>query len=350
MPAARRLTRLTLAVPLIAAALGGCAQKQQAGSAHADVVLLSANKAPFSEQMADGFRFGAGQVPGVTARTISPDIVDAVQQMKMLRQEVQAGTTNISVSMPSAQTNDDALEQAAKKGAHLAAVDSPPMPGSPVKLYIGNDNDSLGRLLADTVADELGPAATGKIVLGNPLNGQTELDARAFGFRERIRERLPKVRVLGPLDTSDRPGAAASIWARIIKSNPDAISFVSVGANAARLAKLHEQTHAKWLAASFDVEPDALPAVRSGELVLVDPEHFLKGAVAGKLQAEQAVKQTELPEGWVTIPGLAVTRKNIAEISARDATAESRQAWYATKIDEILGADGPTLRPLESVQ
>jgi ribose transport system substrate-binding protein len=343
--------RFGLAAVLMTAALTGCSQNAPGGSERSEVVLMNSSvKAPFAVQIAEGFRYGVGQVSGVTARVVATDSVDPVQQMKLVEQEVRAGTTSLSMSTPSGETNDDPIGEAAEKGVHLAAVDSPPMPGSPVKLYIGNDNDSLGRLLADTVADQLGPTTTGKIVLGNPRNGLAVLDARAFGFRQRMRERLPKVRVIGPLDTSDRSGAADSIWAGIAKSNPDAIAFVSVGANATRLVKLRDKLHASWLAASFDVESEALPAVRRGELVMVDPEHFLKGAVAGKLQAQRVGKETELPEGWLPIPGLAVTRKNIDEISAREATAQSRQTWYAGKLDELLGPGTRTLRPLDSVQ
>jgi ribose transport system substrate-binding protein len=351
MAAARRSMRFGLAAVLMAAALVGCSQDRPAGGKQAEVVLINSSvKAPFAVQMAEGFRYGAGQVAGVTARVAATDSVDPVEQMKLVEQEVRAGTTSLSMSTPSGETNDDPIGEAAEKGVHLAAVDSPPMPGSPVKLYIGNDNDNLGRLLADTVADQLGPTTTGKIVLGNPRNGLPVLDARAFGFRQQMRQRLPNVRVIGPLDTSDRSGAADSIWDGIAKSNADAVAFVSVGANAARLVKLRDKMHAKWLAGSFDVEAEALPAVRRGELVLVDPEHFLKGAVAGKLQAQRIGAETGLPEGWLPIPGLAVTRKNIDEISARDATAESRQAWYAGKLDTLLGSGSPTLRPLDSAQ
>ena len=313
-------------------------------------MLTSATKATYAEQMAAGFRFGAGTVAGVTVRVGGPQTSNPAEQMNLLRQEVQAGTKSISLSMPLGETSDDPIAAAAQKGARLVAVDTPPPPGSPIKLFIGNDNDGLGRLLADTVADRLGPTAAGKIILGSPRNGLAQLDARGFGFRERMRERLPKVRVVGPLDTSDRPDAADSLWTAVIKANPAAIAFVSVGANGALLAKMREKLHAGWLAGSFDVEPDALPAVRRGDLVLVDPEHFLKGAVAGQLQAQSIGKQTALPEGWLPIPGLAVTRANVDAIIAREATDQSRQDWYASKLTEFLGANGPKPRPLESVQ
>jgi ribose transport system substrate-binding protein len=341
-----------LAAGLVAAALAGCANDDQAaGGKSADVLFLGSGlQAPFTVQIADGFKYGAGQVPGVTARVAAPQTIDPVEQMKLFQQEVTAGAKTISLSMPFGEQTDDPVTAAAQKGVQLIAVDTPPLPGSPVKLYVGNDNDSLGRLLADTVADRLGPTATGKIVLGSPRNGLAQLDARALGFRDRLRERLPKVRVLGPLDTADRASAAGSLWATVLKSNPGALSYVSVGANGGLLTQLRAKMHGTWLAASFDVEPEALAAVKRGELVLVDPEHFLKGAATGKIQAGQASAGTALPEGWLSIPGLAVTSKNVDEITARDASAESRQAWYKTKLDEMLADNGPKLRPLEEAK
>jgi ribose transport system substrate-binding protein len=342
-----------IAAGIVAVALAaGCAQNQQAGSAaHPEVVFLaSARKVPFAVQAVDGFKYGAGQVAGVSARVVAPESIDPVGQMNLFQQEVTAGTKSISLAIPFGEQSDDPVSAAAEKGVQIIAVDTPPLPGSPVKLYVGNDNDSLGRLLADTVADRLGPGTTGRIVLGSPRNGLAQLDFRALGFRERMNERLPKVRIVGPLDVSDRSTAADTLWAGLIRSNPGAAAYVSVGANGALLAGLRTRLHASWLAASFDVEAEALPAVQRGELVLVDPEHFLKGAVTGKLQAEQAARGTALPEGWLAVPGLAVTRANVAEITARDATEQSRQAWYQSRLDELLGKNGPQMRPLEQAQ
>src|SRR4051794_18472246 len=149
------------------ATLAGCGTSRQAGSGGGtEVVFLGSGvNAPFTIQMAEGFKYGVSLVAGVTARVTAPSSIDAVQQMKIFQQEVTAGTRSISLTMPFGEQSDDPIEAAARNGIQLVAVDPPPLPGSPVKLYVGNDNESLGRLLADTVADRLGAAATGKIVV-----------------------------------------------------------------------------------------------------------------------------------------------------------------------------------------
>jgi ribose transport system substrate-binding protein len=347
---AHRLVRSVLAVGLLAATLTACANsEEQAGSGQQrEVLYMPAGKSlPFMAQMATGFEFGVGQVPGATGKVIGPEQMDPVAQMKMLQEQVAQGAASISLSVSFATLNDDPIGEAAAKNVQLVAVDTPPLPGSPIKLYVGNDNYALGKLLADTLADQLPAGAAGKVVLGSPRNGVPQLDARALGFRERLRERVPKARVVGPLDTDERPDAAAIMWQSITKAQKDAIAFASVGASARILADLRQKQNAKWLAASFDVEPKALEAVKRGELVIVSPEHFLKGAAAGKIQAQYVGGPAELPGGWVLIPGMAVTKKNVDEIISRDASPESQKAYYSARLDEIVGKNGPSLRPLE---
>ena len=77
--------------------------------------------------------------------------------------------------------------------------------------------------------------------------------------------------------------------------------------------------------------------MRSHDLVLVSPEHFLKGALAGRLQARTAKGEGDLPTGWVYVPGLAVTPRNVDAVSARQASAESRRAALMPQVDRIFG-------------
>jgi ribose transport system substrate-binding protein len=349
---ARRWSRATLAVGVLVATLTGCASKdEEAASGPQEVVFLSSGTAgPFYTQIADGFRFGAGQVAGITAEVAGPKAMDPVQQMKILQELVAKGVPSISMSMPFSELSTDAVADAAKKGVRLIAVDTPPLPGSPVELFIGNDNERLGKLLADTVADQVGLTASGKVVLGSPRNGVPQLDARVLGFREQLRERLPKLHVIGPLDTAEIPAAAAANWADVTEANKDAVAFVSVGANAALLAGLRAKQKAKWLAASFDIDPAALAAVKQGGLVIVSPEQYLKGTVTGWLQAQYLGREEKMPAGWLEIPGVAITPKNVDEYIARDATTESRSTWYAAHLNQMIGKGSPHLRPLSDAQ
>src|SRR5262249_21766430 len=143
----------------------------------------------------------------------------------------------------------------------------------------------LGRRLADAVGDRLPATAAGDVILGTPRAGVPLLDARALGFQQEMKKIRPKLHVIGPLDTGDRPGTTGTAWRRLIALNHHALAIASVGADGALLAGLRHSSHGSWLAAAFDIDAASLTAVKQGDLVLISPEHFLKGAVAGRLQA-----------------------------------------------------------------
>jgi ribose transport system substrate-binding protein len=232
------------------------------------------------------------------------------------------------------------LAQAARSGVPLVAVDSPPAPNAQVGLYIGNDNIELGRLLADQIIAELPKGTTsGTIVLGNTSPGSFVLDSRIAGMQAEFRERLPGVTVRGPFDTKRDVEANRAAWASLTRATPDALAFAGTGdADAMSLAALHEKEDADWTAGAFDLEPQALVAVKRGDLTVVSPEHYLKGVMAGRLLAERAKSGTPLPQGWIKTPGLGVTRANIDEIIARQASPAAKQAWFAAQADRLLAS------------
>jgi ribose transport system substrate-binding protein len=238
------------------------------------------------------------------------------------------------------------LADAVSQGIPLVAVDSPPPSGSQVGLYIGNDNVQLGRMLADEVVEEL-PAATnsGTVVIGTTSPGAYVLEQRVAGLRAELRERLPGVTVQGPFPTGRSPEENRGNWAALVRRTPDALAFFGTGdADAMSLAALHEETNASWAAGAFDLEPAALLAVKQGDLVVVSPEHYLKGVLAGRLLAQRAKNGTPLPQGWIRTPGMLVTRANIDEVIARQADPAAKAQYFARQADGLLA--NPVLEQL----
>ncbi len=177
------------------------------------------------------------------------------------------------------------MAAAVERGIPLIMVDNPPLLGSGVKLFIGNDNTALGRMLADQVIAELPPDAAGDIVLGTTSPGTEVLDWRAEGIMAEFKKRLPKVRVLGPFDTKQEVAANLAAWKLLVKANPDALAFLGTGdADGWNLAAIRQQEKADWLAGAFDLDPRSLRAVADGDLLLISPEHYApvrSRAVAG---------------------------------------------------------------------
>src|SRR6185437_202715 len=187
------------------------------------------------------------------------------------------------------------------------------------------------------------------IVIGTTAPGVPVLDRRVDGMRDRLHQRLPAVSVVGQFDTKQEVASNLAAWKLLARANPDALAFLGTGdADGWHLAEIRRSTHAKWLAGAFDLDPRSLQAVKDGDLLLVSPEHYLKGAIAGRLQAEHAKTGKALPKGWIYTPGLAVTPANIDEIIARQASPASKQAWFMPKAKEILDHESAYLRPLSA--
>jgi ribose transport system substrate-binding protein len=303
--------------------------------------VLATTKLSFAVAMADGFRAGVSRVGGVTADVVGPEIVDGAQQLQMLQQAQKTATGGISVFTLTPDVLSPAMADAVEADIPVIAVDNPPMTTTGVKLFVGNDNYELGRSLAREVIAKLPAGATGKVVIGNNAPGVKVLDRRAKGMRDEFTGKLPGVEVLGPFDTKQEVAANLAAWKTLTTANKDAIAFLGTGdADGWNLAAIRRERKATWVAGAFDLDPKALEAVKAGELVLVSPEHFLKGEVAGRLQATHARSGDPLPKGWLYIPGLAVNSRNIDAVRARQQSAESIAKAVSGQVDTILTDPG----------
>jgi ribose transport system substrate-binding protein len=90
-----------------------------------------------------------------------------------------------------------------------------------------------------------------------------------------------------------------------------------------------------------------MAGVKDGQLFAVmSPEHFLKGAIAGRLQAQRAKGELDLPEGWIYTPGLLITSANVGQIIRRQASITTRADWFRSQVTAILKDKKTYLRPL----
>jgi ribose transport system substrate-binding protein len=202
-------------------------------------------------------------------------------------------------------------------------------------------------MLAGLAADRLPASAAGSVVLGTSVPGAPGLDLRVAGMRDELRRLRPRLRVLGPFDTKQDPAANRDAWRVLVDANPGALAFLGSGdADAYNLAEIRVRTHGAWVAGGFSLDRRALFAVRSGSLVLVSPEPFLQGMVAGMLEADYAKYGSPLPRGWIVTPGLPITEANVNEIMARQESLGNRTSWFRQTVDAIVEGPGAYLRPL----
>jgi ribose transport system substrate-binding protein len=300
-------------------------------------------------EMMDGFRTGVDDVGGVKQVVVGPPTVDGPREVQLFKSLPKGDRDGVSVFTLSPELFADPLSSAVQAGVPVIAVDNPPGPGMHVSLFIGNDNYQLGQMLADLAIAKLPPHATGKVIIGTSTPGVQVLDLRAKGIRDELNKKLPGVTVLGPFDTKQDVVANKASWQVLVESNPTALAFLGTGdADGWNLAAIRKTMHGTWVAGAYDLDPRSLQAVKDGDLVLVSPEHFMKGALAGRIQADHAKNGTALPKGWILTPGLAVTSANIDEIVRRQASVPARQAWFAPQVNDMLKHLSSHIRPLPS--
>lgn len=328
-------------------ALAACAAPSS-HTAPPSIALLVANiDRDFSRETAEGFTAGA-QTHGVQVDVVGPPIVDGPREVQMFQQLVARHTSGISLFTLQPDLFVDPLTQATGAGTVVIAVDNPAPAGAGVSLLIANDNVALGRMLADQVIAELPAQAHGTVVVGTSAPGASVLDERADGIRREFADRMPGIRVFGPFDSKSEVSANLAAWRTLVAVQPDALAFMGTeDADGWNLATVRRETGGKWLAGAFDLDPRALAAVKSHDLVLVSPEHYLEGALAGRLQARAALGDGTLPTGWLYVPGLAVSPANVDAVIARQASAQSKCVALLGQADRILDDISADLRPLD---
>lgn len=340
----------TAVLVLLLAGPVACTEQKDADNRSPRVGFVVANKQlNFSQEMSLGFLSGVDRVGGVAHQVDGPNIVDGPRQLAIFSDMLTTAGAGIAVSSLTPDLFTGPMAEAAGDGVPVVAVDSPVLPSARVELFIGNDSYELGRLLARKVIEKLAPDATGKIVVGTSSPGVTVLDRRAKGIRDEITQKLPGVTVFGPFDTKQAVEANREAWETLVEVNSSALAFIGTGdADGWNLAAIRREKGGTWLAGGFDIDSKSLAAVKAGDLVLVSPENFVKGAVAGRLLAEHAKAGRTLPKGWLYVPGLAIDRANVDTVLARQATISTRAEGLAVQIDKVL-TDPAHLRPMADV-
>lgn len=347
----RSLRRWVWMAGVVALTAGGCAAPADSARPPVLAVIVPNVNLNFSQEVSTGFEAAAAAEGGVQVEVDGPDIVDGPRQVQLLRDLLGRSVDGIALFTLAPELFTDPLAQAEAQDVPIVGVDNPLPIGSGAPLFIGNDNVELGKLLAEQVIARLPSDAVGTVVVGNSTPGTPVLDRRADGIRQQFAATRPGIRVLGPFDTKQEVSANLAAWRTLVAANPSALAFLGTGdADGWNLAAIREETRARWLAGAFDLDPRALAAVEKGDLVLVSPEHYLMGALAGRLQARAATGRAELPHGWLYVPGLAVTQQNVGQIQARQVSPAARNAAVAAELAAILDHPSDYLRPMDDAR
>jgi ABC-type sugar transport system substrate-binding protein len=302
----------------------------------------------FAIEMMEGAE-AAGEEFGVDVQVMAPTKLDGPAQVKMLEDAIRTATDGIAVETLTPDLLTRAEARAVDAGIPVIAVDTPPLPGSGITTYIGNDNIAAGEMLAQAAIDRLEAAGTttGKVVVASPIPGVPTLDLRAEGMAKAFGEQLPGFEVVGPVASAPDPTGNYSAWNNLVSANADATVFMDAGdAALASLARINREKGGSLLTGAFDLNKGGLEEVAAGtNFATADPQHFLKGYLATRMLIENALGQNDIPEGWWVSTAELVTEENVAAIQARQESREAKLEYYKPLAEEQFA--NPPIQPLE---
>lgn len=302
----------------------------------------------FAQEMMDGAK-AAGKELGVDVQVLAPTKLDGPAEVKMFEDAMRTAKDGIGIMTLTPDLLTRPESRAVDAGIPVMAVDVPPLPGSKVTSYLGNDNTAAGALLADEAIKRLQAQGTtsAKAVVASPIPGVPTLDNRAKGMADEFKAKVPGMKVVGPVASAPDPTSNYTTWANLVAANSDGNVFLDAGDAAnASLAKINREAGGKYLTGAFDLNQAGLQAVKDGiNFACVDPEHFLKGYLATRLLIENALGKRDLPKGWWVNPAQLVTKDNVDEIMQRQQSQQNKLDWYRKTIDEQLKT--PPLKSLD---
>jgi ABC-type sugar transport system substrate-binding protein len=302
----------------------------------------------FAREMMAGAE-AAGEEFGVDVQVIAPTSLDGPAQVRMFEDAMRTATDGIAIETLTPDLLVRAQARAVQEGIPVISVDTPPLPGSEVTAYIGNDNGEAGAGLAAEAIRLLEEAGTttGTVVVASPIPGVPTLDDRAQGMADEFAENMPGFEVVGPVASAPDPTGNFAAWSNLVSANSDASVFMDAGdAALASLANINRDAGGEYLTGAFDLNEAGLEAVANGtNFATMDPQHFLKGYLATRVLIEAAMGEREIFEGWWVSTNELVTQENVADIQARQESNDTKLEYYRDIAEEQL--ENIPLRDLE---
>lgn len=351
----------TLAVLLVAGLLAGCGGGDDSSSGGSEEksggklgLLLALTGIPFSTYTTQGSEDAAKEV-GAELSVAGPPTINPTDAIKQFEDMVATSPDGVTVFPIPAELWVAPFSRAAAKGVKLDAIHVPPVEGSEVPLYVGMREKEAAEDLAQVFVDELGPDASGEIVLGIGPAGEPVNENRILGYEAVFSSELPDVKLVGPLTTGNEPVENLNNWSQVFQRYPDALAYVgTTDQDCGSLAKLKAKEGGSTLVGAFDpsVENGCLPGIEKGDvLAAVEQQPYIRGYVATRVLGEAVSEGVDVPEGWIDTGIQVVTEANAAELTKTLSSIEATRAYYQPTIEEIFadGLDGLPLKPLEDV-
>lgn len=312
-------------------------------------VVLALTSVPFMQTLGVGAKAVEADLPGLQVTLTGPPAPDAQVQNRNLQDVLSTGAKGVVIMPQPAELFERALSTAAADGVSLVAVNSPSVEGGAIGTYVAQDDVAASESLIEALADQLGPDASGTVVVGNCSPGNATIELRVEVFQKEIARLLPGVNVVGPVQTSTEPAKNFSVWEQVARANREAIAFVgSCELDGPSIIKVKKQDEGDYELVTFDVNPEIMAGIQDGTMLAANGgQPWLRGYVSTRLAAEAAMSGEPVVEGFVDLEGEMVTKENVDEVLARDTSPDGPRKAWAEWIDTFFEDPAAQMRPIE---
>ncbi|MGH8960812.1 MAG: sugar ABC transporter substrate-binding protein [Jatrophihabitantaceae bacterium] len=309
-------------------------------------VYADTTQNPFQE-MALGAEAAAKADGNVNLKENAPTPLNNTQEVSMFQAMARQATDGVAYETVAPDLFGRAVKDATSAGVPVIAVDAPPPPNSGVNTFVANSNTKLGELLGDAFVKQ-NPNPNGTVVLGNDIPSLPLLGQRLTGLQNVIKQKLPNMKIVGPLNSGSTNTENYTLWKSIVNAHSGATAYIGVGGqDGVSLPLIEKQTNANFLIGSADIPPEALQAVKDGKIfALSSPEHWMKGYIAMYLLIHAKRTCTAIPSGWWDSGNLLIDKSNIDAVLARQKSNATRTSYFKPEIAKQLA--NPPIQPLSA--
>lgn len=304
------MRKLLLAAGLVA----GLAGWAPAASAQAIPVIVKDTTSQFWQIVLAGAR-KAGQELGIQVPELGAQSEsDIAGQIAALENAVSTGPAAIVIAPTQFSALGPPITEAAGR-VKVIGIDSP-ADSEAFTSFLTTDNYKGGQIAADALAEAIAVkhgSAEGEVALITALPGVGSLDARAAGFKDRLKEQHPKLKLVADRVADGQATTGLNIMSDLITANPN---LRGVFASNLYMAQGAGQALAETGAADrialvgFDSDDKLVQLLRDGvfsALIIQDPYRM---GYEGVMTAHKAAAGEEVPADIDTGVNL-ITKENM---------------------------------------
>jgi len=272
---------------------------------------------PFWSVVSNGLR-AAGRDLGVRVEYQAPSTFDMVEMSDLIDAAAASRPAGLVVSLPDPDALGGAIRRAVAAGIPVISINSGSEASGPLGAlaHVGQTEYEAGYGAGERMAE----GGVRSAICVNQEVGNLGLDLRCAGFGDALRAAGGQVRVLA-VELADPEGTRQRV-AAALRADPAVDGILALATIAAEpmLQAVEEAGRGGALAAAtFDLSPEVLAAVRDGRMAFaIDQQQYLQGYLP-------VVLLTQYLETGTMPGGGEVVRTGPGFVTA--ATAESVMAW-----------------------